>query len=65
MLMISNQRLRDLLLLSTIIYIVTLCRRKGSLEVGNTVLSHDVVPLEQLLDVAVTYTVTVVARKSA
>lgn len=51
-------------LLSTIIYVLTLCRSESSLEIGDAVLSKNVVPLEELLDIAVVNTVAIVVRKN-
>lgn len=51
-------------LLSTIIYVLTLCRSESSLEIGDAVLSENVVPLEELLDIAVVNTVAIVVRKN-
>ena len=51
-------------LLSTIINILTLCRSESSLEISDAVLSENVVPLEELLDIAVVNTVAIVVRKN-
>lgn len=47
-------------LFQTVIHIVAVSWRKRYLEIGNTALHKNVVPLQQLLDIAVVYTVTVI-----
>ena len=51
-------------LLSTIIYVLTLCWSESGLEIGDAVLSENVVPLEELLDIAIVNTVAIVVRKN-
>ena len=42
----------------------TLCWSESSLEIGDAVLGKNVVPLKELLDIAVVYTVAIVVRKN-
>ena len=51
-------------LILTIINIITLSRSKSCLEVSDAILSQDVVPLKQLLDVTVVYTITIIVRQN-